>query len=134
MSRVHGKNTVIKLGTHDISTYCTKSSITRDADQHDTTTYGLSDYRYDGGLKKGDIALEGIYDSTAVTGPRAVIGPLIGTTVAFIRQPEGAGSGLPQDSCTVLVGKYVETNPVADMITWSLDLKVSGAVDTTTQT
>lgn len=133
MSRVHGKNTVIKLAGTDISQYCTKSSLTRDADIHDTTTYGLDDYRYDGGLKKGDSSIEGVYDSTAVTGPRALIAPLIGTTVAYIRQVEGAGSGKPQDSCNVVVGKYVESNPVADYVTWSLDLKVSGPVNTTPQ-
>lgn len=133
MAFVHSKNTVLKLATKDLSAYTTKSSLTREPDIHDTTTYGKDDYTYQGGLKKGDASLEGIYDSTAVTGPRAVISPLIGTTAALIRQPEGTGTGKPQDSCNVVVGKYVETNPVADMVTWSLELKVTGPVDTTAQ-
>jgi hypothetical protein len=77
--------------------------------------------------------MEGVYDNTAMTGPKAVIEPLLGTTVPLIRQTEGTGVGKPQDSVTVLVTSYVETNPVADMVTWSCEMQMSGVVDTSPQ-
>jgi hypothetical protein len=132
MAKKHGKDTVVKLNSVDLSAFCNSSEFTRSADSHDTTTYGADDHAYDGGLGDAKVTIGGLYDDGA-TGPRATIEPLIGTKVTFIRQPEGTGPGLAQDSCTVLVTSYVETSPVADMVTWSAELQVSGAVDSTDQ-
>jgi hypothetical protein len=132
MAKTHGKETVIKLNAVDLSAFCNTSEWTRSADSHDTTTYGADDHAYDGGLGDAKATIGGFYDDGA-TGPRATIEPLIGTKVAYIRQPEGTGAGKSQDSCTVLVMSYVETSPVADMVTWSAELQVSGAVDSTDQ-
>ncbi|PSL02883.1 hypothetical protein CLV30_109191 [Haloactinopolyspora alba] len=133
MAFVHGKNTVITLGGDDLSAYTNNSELTRSADSHDVTTYGNDAHVFEGGLKNGTATMSGIYDNTADTGPRAVVEPLVGTVVELVRQPEGAGSGLPQDTVQVLVTNYVETNPVADMVTWSAELQLSGTIDTTPQ-
>jgi hypothetical protein len=133
MARVHSKNTVVTIDGDDISTYTKSSEVSRKADIHDNTTYGSDSHTKDGGLLDGSIKMDGVYDSTAVTGPRAVLVPLLGTTVTFIRRIEGTGSGLPQDSCSVVVGEYVETSPVADYVMWSITLEITGDVDTTAQ-
>lgn len=130
---VHGKNTFVSLNGSDLSTYATTSQLERNADKHDVTTYGKNDHVFQGGLGNGAFTMSGIYDSTASVGPRAVIEPLVGTVVQLIRRPEGTGSGKPQDKVNVLVEKYVETSPVADMVTWSLDLQPSDSVDSTPQ-
>jgi hypothetical protein len=132
MAFVHGKKTVIKLNAVDISAFCNTSTFTRSADSHDVTTFGQDNHVYLGGLGDGTSSIGGIYDNGA-TGPRDVIEPLIGTVVTLVRQPEGAGSGLPQDSVQVLVQNFVETSPVADMVTWTAELQLSGAVDSTNQ-
>jgi hypothetical protein len=133
MAFVHGKDTFISIDGDDISSVTNTSTFTRTADSHDVTTYGEDNHVYVGGLGDGTCSIGGIYENTAVTGPRAVIEPLIGTNVTLIRQPEGTGSGLPQDSVDVLVVNYVETSPVADMVTWTAELQLSGAVDSTAQ-
>lgn len=133
MSFVHGAQTVVKLDGSDLSLFTNTSEISREADNHDVTAYGATAHNYQGGLKDGTASMGGTYDNTAVTGPRAVIEPLVGEKVIFIRQPEGAGAGKPQDSATVVVTSYVETNPVADMITWTVEMQLSSAVDTTPQ-
>lgn len=133
MAFKHGKDTVVKLGSSDLSTYATQSDFNRTAGSHNVTTFGKDSMVYNGGLFDGTAMIAGVYDTTAVTGPRAVIEPLLGTNVTFVRQPEGTGTGLPQDSVTVLVTGYTETNPVADMITWQVDLQLSGDVDSTAQ-
>jgi hypothetical protein len=133
MALRHGKDTVIKLSGTDLSTYVTTSELSRTSDSHDVTTYGNTAHVYQGGLLDGKATMSGVYDTTAVSGPRALIRPLIGTVVALIRQPEGAGTTKPQDLVQVLVTSYVETNPVADMVTWSCEMQCSGAVNSAAQ-
>lgn len=133
MAFVHGRNTFVSLDGNDLSQYTNTSEITRSADSHDVTAYGAQAHNYEGGLKDGTASMGGTYDNTASTGPRAVIEPLVGQKVEFIRQPEGTGSGLPQDKVTVLVLNYVETAPVADMVTWTCEMQLSGLIDTTPQ-
>lgn len=133
MAFIHGKNTVITLDGDDLSTYTTTSNFEKSSDSHDVTTYGKDAHVFAGGLLNGTATMSGIYDSTASTGPRAVIEPLVGTNVTLIRRPEGTGSGLPQDSVNVLVTKYTETNPVADMVTWSCDMQLSDDINSAAQ-
>lgn len=133
MPKIHGRVTVVKVATKDLSTFTKQSELTREADEHDVTGGGAVGHEVQGGLTSGKFTMSGTYDSTATTGPRAVLEPLIGTNTAVIRQIEGTGTGLPQDSFTALLKSYVETSPVADMITWSAEFTVSGAVDSTPQ-
>ncbi len=132
MAFVHGKNTYLSLDGDDLSAFCTTSTLTRKADKHDVTTYGSNSHKYQGGLGDGTASISGVYDNTA-TGPRGVIEPLIGTTVELIRRPDGTGSGKAQDTVDVVVEEYVETSPVADMVTWSATLQLTGDVDSTAQ-
>lgn len=133
MAFVHGKNTFISLNGVDLSAFVNTSDLNRESDEHDVTTYGKSAHVVAGGLLAGKASMAGVYDNTAGTGPRAVIRPLLGTNVTLIRRPEGTGVGKPQDSASVLVKSYVETNPVADMITWSCEMTLSDTVTSTTQ-
>jgi hypothetical protein len=130
---VHGKNTYISIDGEDISAYCTQSDFTRSSDSHDVTTYGKNAHVKQGGLLDGSASISGIYDNTAATGPRAVLEPMIGTVVELIRRPEGTGVGKPQDTVDVLVAEYVESSPVADMVTWTLSLELSDDVNSAAQ-
>lgn len=132
MAFVHGKNTYISLNAADLSAFTRESSFERGSDSHDVTCYGKNDHVFVGGLGNNKASMGGIYDN-GVTGPRDIIEPLVGTVVTLIRRPEGTGSGLPQDSVSVLVEKYVETSPVADMVTWSCEMQCSDAVTSTNQ-
>jgi len=132
MSFVHGRNTYFSLNAVDLSAFAKQSEFTREADSHDVTTYGQSDHVFSGGLGSSQMSVSGVYDD-GVTGPRDVIEPLVGTVVTAIRRPEGTGTGKPQDSVQVLVMKYVETSPVADMVAWSVELQGSGPVTSTNQ-
>jgi len=134
MSLIHGRKTVFKLAGVDLTGYTNASAPEFSADNHDVTVYGKNSHVFAAGLKNGTMSVSGFYDSTAVTGPRAVMLPLIGADpVQAIHQPEGTGSGLPQDKVLVLVTKYTQTHPVADMVTWSIDLQFSDDVDSTPQ-
>jgi hypothetical protein len=134
MAFIHGRNTFISLDGDDLSTFVTSSEFSRSADSHDVTTYGKNAKVYQSGLTDASCTLEGIYDNGA-TGPRDVIEPLIGgDAVTLIRRPEGTGAGRPQDSVSVIVTSYVESSPVADMVTWSCELQCTDDINTTNQT
>jgi hypothetical protein len=132
MAFVHAKNTFVSLNGSDLSTFSDNSTMTLKSDLHDVTTYGKNDHVYQGGLGDGTASISGTYDNGA-SGPRDVIVPLRGSTVTFIRRPEGTGSGLPQDSVSVVVGEYGETAAVADYVKWSVTLQLSDAVTSTNQ-
>jgi hypothetical protein len=133
MAYVHGRLTVVKVATKDISPYCKTSTLEITPDVHETTGYGVANKTKAGGLIDGKFSVSGTYDNTASLGPGNSIRPLVGTTAAIIRQMEGTGTGKPQDAFNAVVGKYVETDPVDDMVTWSCDFEITGAVNTTPQ-
>lgn len=132
MAHIHGKNAYVSLGGDDLSAFANNVSYSRSADSHDVTTFGQAGHVYAGGLTDGTATIEGIYDDTA-TGPRATIEPLIGTVVELVWRPEGTGTGKPEDTVNVLVTSYEETAPVADMVTWTCECQLSGAVVTADQ-
>lgn len=120
-----GTNSVFTLDGNDLSDFVDTTTFTGSADSLDVTTYGNDSHRKRGGLLDGTVEVGGVYD-TSVTGPRDVIGPLVGTVVPFEWQPEGAGAGLPQTTGNVLVVDYVETSPVADVVRWTCSLERDG--------
>lgn len=133
MATAHGRNTVLTVNAKDISPYCKTSSLELTAETHDTTGYGATAHTKAGGLLDGSFTVSGTYDNTTLVGPRIVLLPLIGVSTAIVRKLEGTGSGKPQDTFTAICKKYTETNPVDDMVTWSADFEISGAVASVSQ-
>lgn len=138
MAFVHGKNTYIALDNNDLSAFTNTSEITKSADIHDITHYGpdpgvgRKSHEYQGGLGDGTATMGGTYDNTAA-GPRAIIDPLVGSTVLLDRRIEGTGAGKPRDLVYAVCMEYVESSPVADMVSWTCNLQLSGAVTGTAQ-
>jgi hypothetical protein len=123
---------VIIVDGNDISQYCTDSNRKRTSGTEDNTTYGKDDEIHDPTLRKGEFGCSGKYDTSA-TGPRAVLDPLVGTSVNIKYRPEGTGSGLPQDSFTAVITGYEETAPVAGYRAWALTTQPSDVWDTADQ-
>lgn len=133
MAQVHGKSGALLIATKDVSPYTKSIDFDQSADSHDTTTFGATGHTYSGGLTDGKVSLAGVYDNTASVGPRGAIKANLGLTVAFRYRPEGVGTGRPEDQFNVVVTGYKESVPVDDMIQWSADLQISGAVTTISQ-
>lgn len=132
MADVHTKNTYISVNAVVLTTFCNQSEFDRGADEHDTTCYGDNDHTFAGGLGTGKFTFGGIYDDGAA-GPRDTLEPLIGTVVALVRRVEGTGSGKPEDTCNILIKNYKESSPIADVVRWSCEATVSGAVTSANQ-
>lgn len=134
MAFVHGKGVVYTLNADDLSAYSNSITFSRSADSHDVTTFGKNSKVYQSGLKDGTAKVSGIYDNTAVTGPSALFrGLLGGASVPLVYKPEGTGTGKPSATVQVIVTGYEESAPVADMITFSADLQLSGDITDATQ-
>lgn len=131
MATSHGRLTKITVATKDISPYCKTSNYELGADFHDVTGYGATAHRKAGGLLDGKFTCGGTYDNTASVGPRNALHGQVGATLAIVRNVEGTGTGKPNDAFSAVLTKYVESNPVDDMVTWSADFEIDGAVVTT---
>lgn len=134
MAFVHGKGVVVTIDGDDISAFTKNVEFSREADTHDTTTFGKNSKTYAAGLKDGTATMEGVYDNTADTGPGAVLKPLLGgAAVELIYQPEGLGAGKAQSIVDVIVNSYEESAPVDDMITWTAEVQCTDDIDDTPQ-
>lgn len=134
MGFVHGKDTFVSIDGDNLSTFTTNVQFNRSSDSHDVTTFGKGSKVYQAGLGDGTTTIQGIYDNTAVTGPGAILRPLVGgAAVELIYREEGTGSGKPESKVDVIVTAYEQTSPVADMVTWSVTLQHSSDIDDTPQ-
>lgn len=133
MSRSHGKLTEIEVDTNDISPFCKTSTYTRTAKNHDSTGYGVDDEEYEPGLRGGKFSMGGRYDNTVTVGPRNALHSKVGTKVEVVRRVEGTGTGKPEDTFTMTLDSYVETNPHDDLVDWTAEGTISGGVDTQAQ-
>lgn len=125
--------TVITVATKDLSAFIDSHDWTRQADTEDVTTYGASSHAFLGTLLGATLSLTGRYDSTATTGPKAVLEGNLSASVAVVLQEEGAGTGLPQSTFNAIVKTYTESGTVAGVTKFKSDLQVTGDVTTSTQ-
>jgi hypothetical protein len=118
----------------NIAAYCSSIEVNYTVDSIDTTTFAAGGHTYQGGMTDGSVSVSGTYDDTA-SGPKAVVEPLMrdGDLVACVYRPEGTGTGKPEQSFNVLVTTYGESSAVGDMIKWSSEMQVSGAVTDSVQ-
>lgn len=134
MARVKGTLAVFKWGANDISQYIDTLDFNPTYDTDEVTGYGKTGHVFLGALTNGTVSFSGTYDSTASTGPRAVLRSSIGgANVSATWRPEGTGAGKPQDIFDCVLTSYTESAPVAGYIKYSATGQVSDAVNSTAQ-
>lgn len=129
----HGKLTVLKVSTNDISPSTKTSNFSGSADVHDTSGYGITNRTKVGGVADGTFTASGSYDVQATLGTPALLEGKEGTTFALTRQVAGAGSGKPQEVFSAVLAKFDVSSPFDDMVSWSAEWSVSGVVNRTVQ-
>ena len=125
----HGKSTDFAIddtgGTsRNISDTLTDVSFPQTIDTAETTAFGSSNKSYIVGLKDTTISVSGIWDAT-------VDGYLSGTEPAsrsFIFGPAGTTGGNVKYTGEAIMTNYSQSNPVGDVVTFSADFQVTGAV------
>ena len=131
MAFVHGSDSVFKPDNAggsltDISTYVNNVDFPETADVAETSTLGASNKTYIVGLKDATISLGGLFDATV----SAILGAVVGqsATLSFEYSPEGTGSGKVKYTGECILTSYTLSSPVGDVVGFSADLQVSGAV------
>ena len=131
---VHGKSTNFTLddtsgSVRDISNTLTSVDFPSNIDVAETTAFGATAKSYIVGLEDATISCSGIWDST-------VDGYLTGGTEpasrSFVYGPAGSTVGNVKYTGECILTSYSISNPVGDVVTYSLDLQVTGAVTRTT--
>ncbi len=131
---VHGKSTDFALddtgGTsRNISNVLTSVDFPETIDTAETTAFGSSSKSYIVGLKDATISISGIWDAT-VDG--YIGGGAEPASRSFIYGPAGSTAGNVKYTGEAIVTNYAISNPVGDVVTFSLDLQVTGDVTRTT--
>ena len=124
---VHGKDYFVSVDGKDLTQYVKTSSWESNPDIHDTTGSGTDDKTSRGGQVGRTFTMGGWFDSEPVDGPM-FLGDIPAVTVPLIRRVAGTGTGLPEQSCMVVVGKYVESQKNDDITQWTCDFTVTGPV------
>ena len=136
MATSHGKDAYFSVDTKNLTTFTTDISVSRDVEVAESTTMGAEAKTYMSGLSDAKISISGKWDNTATTGADAVLVGLTGgdTAVAFEFGPEGNGSGKVKHSGSCFLTSYEVTAPIGDVVAFSAEFQVTGAVATGTFT
>jgi predicted secreted protein len=126
---VHGKSTDFELddtsGTsRSLANTLTSVDFPETIDTAETTAFGATSRSYIVGLRSATISISGLWDST-------VDGYIIGTEPAsrsFIFGPAGSTGGNVKYTGEAILTNYSISNPVGDVVTYSIDLQVTGNV------
>ena len=126
---VHGKSTDFELddtgGTsRSLSTVLTSVDFPEVIETAETTAFGATSKSYIVGLRDATISVSGLWDAT-------VDGYIIGNepaTRSFIFGPAGSTSSNVKYTGECILTNYSISNPVGDVVTFSLDLQVTGNV------
>ena len=126
---VHGKSTDFELddtgGTsRSLANTLTSVDFPETIDTAETTAFGATSKSYIVGLRDASISVSGLWDAT-------IDGYIIGTepaTRSFIFGPAGSTSGYVKYTGECILTNYAISNPVGDVVTYSLALQVTGNV------
>jgi predicted secreted protein len=127
----HGKSTVFKVdnaaGTlTDISNTLTDVSFPQSVETAETTSFGSSAKTYIVGLSDSTVSVSGNFDATVDTHLAAILGQA--ATVSFEYGPEGSTNGQVKYTGEAILTSYEKSGAVGDVVTYSAELQVTGAV------
>lgn len=131
MPFVHGKSTDFRIDNSggtltDISAYCDSVDFPQTVETAETTTFGDSSKDYIVGLKDSTISFSGKWDSVL----DGVLAPILGqaATVSFQYGPAGSTVTNVKYSGECFLTSYQVTGSVGDVVTFSAEAQVTGAV------
>ena len=129
----HGKNASFKVDNNagtltDISSYLDDISMPRSIDTGETTTFAATSgaKTYVTGLNDATLSIGGKWDTVVDAHLTAIIGK--DDTVSFEYGPEGTVATRIKYTGEAILTSYEVGSPVGDVITFSADFQVSGAV------
>lgn len=145
MAFFHGKNTYFSIEDltsteRNLSTFLREVSFPRTLDTPETTAFGSTAKSYVVGLVDSRFSISGMFDPTATTGPDAVLNAIYGQTgptsggdsgttgFDFVYGPAGNTATYIKYSGKAHLTSYQVQGSVSDMVAFSADFQVTGAV------
>jgi predicted secreted protein len=128
---VHGKNAQFVLGATNISNTLNEISMPREIETAETTAFGTQDKTYITGLSDATVSLSGMFDATVDGAINTLITNLKSGSIAsasFSYGPAGSAGGAVKFEGNALITSYELSSPVGDVVTYSLELQVTGGV------
>jgi len=127
---VHGKSVDFALddtgGTsRNISDTLNSVDFPEVTETAETTAFGASSRSYIVGLETATISISGMWDATADGYLKGGAEP---TSRSFIYGPAGSTSGNVKYTGEAIMTNYAIGSPVGDVVTFTADLQVTGAV------
>ena len=127
----HGKSTTFKIddsgGTlRDISNTLTDVSFPQSVDTAETSSFGDSAKTYIVGLSDSTISISGNFDATVDGYLAGGIGAA--ATLSFEYGPEGSTSTYVKYSGECILTSYEKSGAIGDVVTYSAEYQVTGAV------
>jgi hypothetical protein len=131
----HGKSTVFKVDNSggtltDISNTLTDVSFPQSIDTAETSTFGSSAKSYVVGLSDATISISGNFDATVDAHLAGILGQA--SSVSFEYGPEGSTSTFVKYTGECLMTSYEKSGGVGDVVTYSAEFQVTGAVTRST--
>ena len=127
----HGKSTVFKVDNSggtltDISNTLTDVSFPHSVDTAETSAFGSSAKTYVVGLTDATISVSGMFDATVDAHLNGILGQA--ATVSFEYGPEGSTSTYVKYSGECYLTSYEKSGAIGDVVTYSAEFQVTGAV------
>jgi len=127
----HGKSTVFKVDNSggtltDISNTLTDVSFPQSVDTAETSAFGSSAKSYVVGLTDSTISVSGNWDATVDAHLAAILGQA--ASVSFEYGPEGSTSTYVKYSGECYLTSYEKSGAIGDVVTYSAEFQVTGAV------
>lgn len=132
----HGKGSYFQLDNSsgslvDLSSYINEVGFPREVETGETTAFGSSAKSYIVGLSDATISISGMFDATVdahISGVITALGSGSQATASFEYGPEGSAGSRIKYSGECLITSYEVSGSVGDVVTFSLELQVTGAV------
>lgn len=135
MAFFHGKGSAFKIdnaaGTlQTLTAYVDTIEMNNTIDTAESTTMGSEVKTYLSGQSDATLSIGGKWDSTATTGPDVILQGLIGleATSTFEIGPEGTTTGKIRYTGECFMTSYVVSAPVGDVVSFTADFQVTGAI------
>ena len=127
----HGKNSQFTIAdsgavVRDISTSLNSVTMPRSIETLETTSFGSSSKSYVVGFSDSTISVEGSFDATF----DGYLSGLVGfeTASAFVYGPEGTTAGQVKYTGTAFLTSYEVSGGVGDIVSFSAEFQVTGAI------
>lgn len=128
MAFIHGKAAEITVNSVNLSAFCDSADLSIDIDTSDTTTFSASWKTAIAGLAGGNLELSGNFDPTTTTGPASALTSLIGDAPFPVIYEPGGAAATQNRTFNAILTSYKESSPVADKVTFTAGLLVTGAI------